>query len=74
MGVLPKIRGTVLGVTIIRIVAYWGPPTMGNYPICLALKISMGTSKGETPLTYHERLPTYKSCFPWAPENGAPRV
>ena len=31
----PKIRGTILGVPIIRIIVfwglYWGPPILGNY-------------------------------------------
>ena len=35
--VFPKIRGTFLGVPIIRTIAfwglYWGPPTLGNYHI-----------------------------------------
>ena len=33
----PKIRGTLLGVPIIRIIVfwglYWGPPILGNYQI-----------------------------------------
>ena len=33
----PKIRGTILGVPIIRIIIfwglYWGPPNSGNYQI-----------------------------------------
>ena len=33
----PKIRGTFLGVPIIRIIVYWGvywgPPILGNYHI-----------------------------------------
>ena len=32
---VPKIRGTILGVSIIRIIVfwgvYWGPPILGNY-------------------------------------------
>ena len=27
----PKIRGTILGVPILRIIVYWGPPILGNY-------------------------------------------
>ena len=33
----PKIRGTILGVPILRIIVYWGlywgPPILGNYHI-----------------------------------------
>ena len=33
----PKIRGTFLGVPIVRIIVfwglYWGPPILGNYHI-----------------------------------------
>ena len=43
---LPKIRGTLLGVPIIRIIVfwglYWGPLILGNYPIPAAF---WGTSQ-----------------------------
>ena len=33
----PNIRGTILGVPIIRTIVfgglYWGPPILGNYPV-----------------------------------------
>ena len=36
----PKIRGTLLGVPIIRTIVfwdlYWGPPILGNYQMGLA--------------------------------------
>ena len=35
----PKIRGTLLGVPIIRIIVFWGlhwgPPILGNYHVLL---------------------------------------
>ena len=35
----PKIRGTLLGVPIIRTIVfwglYWGPPILGNYHMCM---------------------------------------
>ena len=37
----PKIRGTILGVPILRIILfwglYWGPPILGNYHISHSL-------------------------------------
>ena len=32
-GGVPKIRGTILGVTIIRIIVYWSHPYFGKLPI-----------------------------------------
>ena len=36
--IVPKVRGTFLGVPIIRIIGlYWGPPILGNYHMGLSL-------------------------------------
>ena len=36
----PEIRGTILGIPIIRIIVYlglyWGPPILGNYHVMVA--------------------------------------
>ena len=42
----PKIRGTILGVPIIRIIVYWvlywDPPILGNYHVCCTILSDRG--------------------------------
>ena len=46
---VPKIRGTILGVLIIRIVVYWGlywgSPTLGNYHLPVFMAAHMHADK-----------------------------
>ena len=42
----PKIRGTILGVPILRIIVFWGPPILGNY------HIGMMEKKMDTTMVY----------------------
>ena len=49
----PKIRGTILGVPIIRIIIYWGlywgPPILGNYHIYIYIHTYIHQNSGPRP-------------------------
>ena len=53
----PKIRGTFLGVPIIRIIVfgglYWGPLIWGNYQLRKTIVLKAGVSPGIYALPYH---------------------
>ena len=67
----PKIRGTFLGVPIIRILVfrglYWGPPIWGNYHIYIYIQASKGylgfRVRGYLAMLYGYR--TRKSRIKW---------
>ena len=66
MGV-PKIRGTLVGVPIIRTIVFWGlcwgPPILGNYHIGMQKVHGCGRSSEELQQARYCRLPPL--CNSW---------
>ena len=66
----PKIRGTFLGVPIIRTIGflglYWGPPILGNYQVEWGLGVAQGTTlcieSGKRTLPTYEALQYNTPC------------
>ena len=72
---IPKIRGTLLGVPILRIIVYWGlywgTPIFGNYHVCFSVYDLRKSCELEGRVTFHFMvLGTYYNGESNGKENG----